>query len=153
MIDLDASCMPAFMLTALLGACATEGDPPPDDANGASSSTSGGHGGQGGDAGVGGAGGEDSCPISDPCEAHTDHASCCADPVCGWHDKTGHSLHGIPSCVSKTRVCEAGDMVIRECTEGTTCVVEGSGQGTEDDCMLPPDGSIYLPGRGICACE
>ena len=98
-----------------------------------------------------GAGAASAC-LRDTCEAYADRETCCADPACGWHDGTGHQLFGVPPCVAKERVCEAGDRTIRDCPPGTTCLVQGASQETENDCTLAPPGQVYLPGRGICSC-
>jgi hypothetical protein len=150
-------CISMLALSCMLG-CGTDdggGD------GGATSSASSGNGSGGGGGGEGGGaastssrgsgGGAPSC-LRDACEAHADRQTCCADAECGWH-QTGHVIHGIPQCVSKERVCKAGDRTIRECPSGTTCIVEGASQETEDDCTPPPAGQIYLPGRGLCGCR
>ena len=105
-----------------------------------------------GDGGGGAGGGESLCP-SDPCENHTTHDACCADPACGWHEGTGHVIHGIAPCVSHERVCVVHGEEVRVCADNMTCVEQGTGQDTENDCTLPPGGSVSLLGRGICACE
>jgi hypothetical protein len=104
------------------------------------------------DGGEGAGGSGSPCP-SDPCENHATHEACCADPACGWHQDTGHVLHGIAPCVSHERVCVVAEQEVRACAATMTCVVQGVGQDTENDCTLPPGGSVSLLGRGICACE
>jgi hypothetical protein len=149
----------AVAIALLLGCGANEPDEPDHSggaggAVGSASST--------GAAGVAGSGGTSASAsassggapcLRDPCEAYADHATCCGDPACGWHQGTGHQLLGMPPCVAKERVCEAGNREIRDCPSGTTCIVEGAAQETEDDCVLPPSVQVYLPGRGICLCR
>jgi hypothetical protein len=144
-------------LTCALG-CGADDDDDDGGAGGAASSASsgvgvgvGGTGGAGGS--TGGTGGAAPSCLRDPCEAHPDRQTCCADAACGWHQGTGHQLVGIAPCVAKERVCEAGGEKVRDCPAGTTCIVEGAAQETENDCTLPPPMQVYLPGRGICGCR
>jgi hypothetical protein len=133
-------------------ACSAEGERSSgDDASVAdTSATASGAGAQGG-AGSGGEGGAGAGHPIDPCEAYPDRESCCADPSCGWHHNTGHSLwYDVEPCVDRDRVCEVAGEKVRDCPEGMICHVDG-GWETEDDCAaLPPRDMINLLGRGIC---
>ena len=158
--------MNAAALVVLLGAPAlalaacSEPAPAGDDDESAVSSTAtssattagGAHEGGAGGSAAGGQGGAPDC-LMDPCERHADRLSCCADPACGWHHNTGHLNHGMPPCVSRERVCVVAGREVRECPSGTSCLLEGVFQDTENDCTLPPDMQISLLDRGICMCD
>ena len=114
---------------------------------------SGGAGGAGGaNGGMGGSGGND-CGLVDPCTVHDTHPACCAEAGCSWHHNTGHSLDGVPPCVSAERICVVAGQDVRMCPAGQTCLREGAFQDTADDCVLPQPGMISLLDRGICVCE